>query len=251
MQSMGDPGVIDQKLTAKTRFRYDRQANTMDLFSELMDRLGLARWRRALWDQAQGPRILEIGVGTGVSFPYYPSDVRVVAIDLSPRLLGRAQERATRENVRVDLRVMDVQALGFPDNTFDTVTATLVFCSVPNTVLGLQEALRVLKPGGRLVLLEHVRVEGILGLLQDLFNPIMVRMSGANINRRTVDNVRRAGFRIAKAKPLARGLARFIIAEADKEGTGQGHEHSPEAARSGSTDFADCADCGWHQPKRG
>ncbi|MDP2727839.1 MAG: class I SAM-dependent methyltransferase, partial [Dehalococcoidia bacterium] len=198
----------------------------------IMDRLGLARWRRALWDQAQWPRILEIGVGTGVNFPYYPNDVRVVAIDLSPLLLGRARERASRESVQVDLRVMDAQALGFPDNTFDIVTATCVFCSVPNPVLGLQEALRVLKPGGHLLLLEHVRLEGVLGLLQDLFNPVMLRISGANINRRTVDNVRRAGFKITKAKSLARGLARFIIAAADKEGVGHDHEPNLEAAKA-------------------
>lgn len=134
---------------------------------------------------------------------------------------------------------MDAQALGFPDNTFDSVTATCVFCSVPNPVLELQEALRVLKPGGRLVLIEHVRLEGVLGLLQDLLNPVMLRISGANINRRTVDNVRRAGFRVTKAKPLARGLGRFIIAAADKNGAGQEHGPPLEAARSGSTDCAD------------
>ncbi len=231
MQPIGNPHVIDQRLTAKTRSRYDRQANTIDLSSGIMDRLGLARWRRALWDQVQGQRILEIGVGTGVNFPYYPNDVRVVAIDLSPRLLGRALARATRENVQVDLRVMDAQALGFPDNTFDTVAATCVFCSVPNPVLGLQEALRVLKPGGHLVLLEHVRLEGFLGLLQDLFNPVMLRISGANINRRTVENVRRAGFRTTKVKLLARGLVRFIIAIADKDGAGHEAEESLEMAK--------------------
>lgn len=102
MQSIGNPDVIDQRLTAKTRSRYDRQANTIELTSAIMDRRGLARWRRALWDQAQGPRILEIGVGTGVNFPYYPNGVRVVAIDLSPRLLGRARARASKENLQVD-----------------------------------------------------------------------------------------------------------------------------------------------------
>lgn len=218
MHAVETPGLVNQKLTAKTRSRYDRQANTLDLSSGIMDRLGAARWRRALWAQAQGPRILEIGVGTGANFPYYPTGSRVTSIDLSPRLLERAQRRAAKDRVPVDLRVMDAQALELADNTFDTVAATWVFCSIPDPLLGLQEALRVLKPGGRLLLLEHVRGEGVLGLFMDLFNPIMVRISGANMNRRTVDNARLAGFKITTVKPLARGLVRFIVAVADKGG---------------------------------
>lgn len=216
MQSVGNSRLVNHRQIARTRARYDRQANTYDFSSGIMDRLGAARWRRKLWAQAQGPRVLETGVGTGANFPYYPPHVPVTAIDLSPRLLERARLRAIREKVQVDLKVMDAQGLGFPDNTFDIVAATWVFCSVPDPVLGLMEAHRVLRPGGRLLLLEHVRAEGVLGVVMELFNPIMVRISGANMNRRTVDNVRRAGFRTIKVKPLARGLVRFIVAVADK-----------------------------------
>jgi SAM-dependent methyltransferase len=155
-------------------------------------------------------------VGTGANFPYYPPAIQVTAVDLSDRLLERARQKVPAGDGQiVALRVMDAQALDFPDATFDTVAATWVFCSVPDPILGLKEARRVLKPGGRLLLLEHVRLGGLLGLIMDLLNPIMVRLTGANINRRTVENVRRAGFQIKEVESHALGLVRLIEARRD------------------------------------
>ena len=94
MQSVDNRRLIDQRQTTRTKARYDRQANTYDFSSSIMDRLGAAVWRRKLWAQAQGPGVLEIGVGTGASFPYYSADIPITAIDLSPRLLERARRRA-------------------------------------------------------------------------------------------------------------------------------------------------------------
>ena len=89
---------------------------------------------------------------------------------------------------------MDVRNLEFPNTTFDTVVATWVFCSVPDAVLGLREVRRVTKPGGQVLLLQHVRSESpLFGRLMDLLNPLVVRMMGSNINRRTVEDVRQAG----------------------------------------------------------
>jgi len=90
---------------------------------------------------------------------------------------------------------MDAQHLDYPGASFDAVVATFVFCSVPDPVAGLREARRVLRPGGQLLLLEHVRSENpVAGKLMDWLNPLVVRLAGANINRRTVENVRLAGF---------------------------------------------------------
>ncbi|MDP6511454.1 MAG: methyltransferase domain-containing protein [Dehalococcoidia bacterium] len=80
---------------------------------------------------------------------------------------------------------MDAQALSFPCSSFDTVVATYVFCSVPEPVTGLKQAREVLKPGGRLVLLEHVRLPGLLGRVLDWLNPLAIRLMGSNINRNT------------------------------------------------------------------
>ena len=197
-----------------TRRRYDRLASFYDLLEAPVERFRFASWRARLRDRILGDRALEVGVGTGKNLPYYPRDVEVTAIDLSPRMLERAQRRASVLGLEVELREMDVQDLAFPDHVFDTVFATFVFCSVPDPVLGLRELRRVCKPGGRLLLLEHMRPGNpILGLLFDLLNPMVVRMMGANINRRTMDNIRRAGWRIRVEERLSSDIVWWIEAE--------------------------------------
>lgn len=199
--------------TETTRQRYNRSASFYDVGQAVGERFVLRRLRERLWARAPAAgNILEIGVGTGVNLPYYPADARVTAIDISDRMLARARQRAVRLRVPVDLALMDAQRLDFSDGTFDAV-ATCVFCSVPDPVAGLREALRVLKPDGRLLLLEHVRSENpVAGKVMDLLNPLMVRLSGANLNRRTVDNVRSAGAHDLDLASYAFGIVKLIEA---------------------------------------
>jgi ubiquinone/menaquinone biosynthesis C-methylase UbiE len=199
-----------------TRRRYERNAFCYDFFEAPMEWLRFRTWRSRLTDAVRGERALEVGVGTGKNFPFYPPGVEIAAIDFSPHMLQRARMRAVRMQIDPELHEMDVQQLDFPDNRFDTVFATFVFCSVPDPVLGLREMRRVCKPDGRLVLIEHMRPENAaLGLLFDAFNPLAVRITGANINRRTMDNIRSAGWRIEIEERLSGDVVRWIEARPD------------------------------------
>jgi phosphatidylethanolamine/phosphatidyl-N-methylethanolamine N-methyltransferase len=203
-----------ERATHLTRTRYDRIADIYDRLEGRMEKRRFQHWRTMLWSRVRGPRVLEVGVGTGKNLPFYRQDWQMTAIDLSPRMLEQAKRRAEREQVAVDLRLGDVQALPFADARFDTVLATFVFCSVPDPVLGLREVARVLVPGGQLLLLEHVLSSNLfLRPLMHLANPLMVRMSGANINRETVKNVERAGFVIQCVDDLWGDIFKFIEAE--------------------------------------
>lgn len=194
-RASGRPGAgLDARATAATRARYNRIARFYDAIERRNERR-FAPMRADLWQRVRGARALEVGVGTGKNMPFYPPATSMTAIDLAPRMLGQARARAARLGLAVDLREADAQALPFPDASFDTVVATFVFCSVPDPVRGLSEVHRVLRPGGQLLLLEHVLTrKPVLRPLMRLLSPLVVRVMGANIDRETVENVRRAGF---------------------------------------------------------
>ena len=129
-------------------------------------------------------------------------------------MLERARVLAAKTEANVNLRLGDVQSLDFPDDTFDEAIATFVFCSVPDPVLGFNEIARVLKPDGRLLLLEHVRsANPVVGALMDLLDPVMVRLMGPHINRRTVANIQQSQLHVERVEDMgAGGVFKLIVA---------------------------------------
>jgi SAM-dependent methyltransferase len=170
---------------------------------------GFAGWRWELLGEVRG-RTLEIGCGWGHNFAHYPAAAAVTAFDYDA---GRVRA-AARRRFPVPLAVADAQHLGWTDRAFDSVVGTLVFCSIPQPALALAEVRRVLKPGGRLFLVEHVRSHHAwLGHAQDALAPGWRWLTGGcNLNRDTEATVRAAGFAIERWKTGYAGLLELIVA---------------------------------------
>ena len=202
------------KATNETKARYNRLAPIYDLQEAAVERLAFSRWRERIWSQVEGRRILEVGVGTGKNIAYHSKGSRITVIDLSDKMLARAKRRVRMLAAETELTLADAQVLPFADCVFDTAVATFVFCSVPDAVLGLRELSRVVKPGGKIFLLEHVRVnKPVIGRLMDLLDPLVVRVMGPHINRTTTENVKRAGLEIERVEELTEGgLVKTIVA---------------------------------------
>ena len=198
----------------KIKKRYNRYSYLYDFLEFLPEQLFFRHYRRQIISTLKG-KVLEIGVGTGKNLGYYQEDTQVTAIDFSPQMLAVANRQLDilgRKNIT--LQLADVEKLPFPDHYFDMVVATFVFCSVPNPVRGLEEVRRVLKVGGQAIFLEHVRSSNrLVAKLQDLFNPITLGLTGTNINRRTRENIIKAGLELVEDKKMGMGdIVRLFVA---------------------------------------
>jgi ubiquinone/menaquinone biosynthesis C-methylase UbiE len=200
--------------TTHARRRWNRKARFYDRLTAPMEHMmGLDEGRAWVFERPLGGRVLEVGAGTGKNLRYYPEGARVIATDLSSGMLARAMEKSGGRRAPVQFVVSDAEDLAFKDGAFDKIVVTCVFCSVPDPVRGLREVRRVLRPGGEVVLLEHMRPGGLLGRLFDLLDPIMTRLMGPHINRRTLDNVRKAGLRPVEERNVFSDWIKVIVAQ--------------------------------------
>jgi phosphatidylethanolamine/phosphatidyl-N-methylethanolamine N-methyltransferase len=194
---------------------YNGLAGLYDPLIGLLEGPVFKKWRKRLGMAIQGKAILEVGVGTGRSIPFYPPEGQITAIDFSSGMLKKAQKKAEKQKLRVHLALMDVQNLAFPDATFDTVVSSLVFCEVADPLRGLREVKRVLRSGGKLVMLEHVISDKpAQAKLMELLSPPLAAVTGENFNRDTAYNVEKSGFKIERVTRLS---SIFRLIEARKE----------------------------------
>jgi ubiquinone/menaquinone biosynthesis C-methylase UbiE len=192
------------------REKWDRASRTYDLVTFGED-LRQGDDKRTLFAAARG-RTIFVAVGTGNDIKFLPPGLEIVGLDISPAMIERARSRARRYAGRIELRVADVQDLDYADASFDTAVTACTFCSVPDPVRGLRELRRVLEPGGRLLMFEHVRSDvPMVGLFLDALT-YLSRLVGPDMNRDTVNNVRRAGFEVTKVRNVYFDIVRAIEA---------------------------------------
>lgn len=199
--------------TSKTASKYDRFSKVYDLFESPMERRAFSKYRERALGLVNG-KVLEVGVGTGKNFQYYPRNVEVIGVDFSRGMLEKAERRRRGLGLKnVRLLHMDVQNLEFEDSIFDTAVSTFVFCTVPDPVKGLREVYRVLKPGGKAIFLEHMKSESkLLNVPLYMMEPFMRAMTGTSMLRETQDNIEKAGFQIENVENLFFDIVRLIIA---------------------------------------
>jgi ubiquinone/menaquinone biosynthesis C-methylase UbiE len=196
-----------------TRAKWDNVAPTLDLMSGYGPEKRWGPVKRDLFSAMRG-KILFLAVGTGLDIQFFPPDRDIVGIDISPKMLERARDRAEAYPGRMELREMDVHEMDFPDASFDQVVTSCTFCSVPDPVRGLEALRRVLKPGGQLRMFEHTGSRYFpLSLMMNLMTPLSRRV-GPEMNRPTVLNVQRAGFRIREVGHIYLDVVKTIIAVA-------------------------------------
>ena len=192
---------------------YDRFAKHYDRFFAPLESLGLARMRReAISLLPENASIIEVGCGAGANFEYYPKSRRAVSSELSIEMLRIAKGKS-RENHLIQA---DAQSLPFGESEFDAAFATLVFCSIPDPGAAFSELRRIVRPKGRIVLLEHVRPDGFLGPVFDLLDKATVPLADDHFNRRTAQIAESSGLRLLEVRKKLAGIMNLIVCEVVK-----------------------------------
>jgi ubiquinone/menaquinone biosynthesis C-methylase UbiE len=188
---------------------YDTFAPQYESVMSPLERWFLAKLRASTFQHLpQDAHILEIGAGTGLNFVYYPEKATGVATEPSKEMLRIATEKTRPRGLR--LLQSCAENLPFKTGSFDAAFATLVFCSVQSPAKALAELRRVVRPGGTIVLLDHVRPGGLLGPIFDLLNLITVPLFDDHFNRRTAAAARAAGLELISVEKHLLGIINLI-----------------------------------------
>ena len=196
----------------RLRRYWDKAAKSYDREMDLFERGLLADGREWACRQASGD-VLEVAIGTGRNLPFYLPDVRLTGVEFSPAMLEIARERASAVGREVDLRLGDAQALDLPDAAFDTVLCTLSLCAIPDERRAIAEMKRVLRPGGRLMLVDHVAGSPAwVRAIQWLIELITIPLGGEHFRRRPLRVVQAAGFVVEFSQRSKLGIVERVLA---------------------------------------
>jgi ubiquinone/menaquinone biosynthesis C-methylase UbiE len=203
---------VPESAVAKQKRVWDKNASKYDREMAFFERFWVSGARQWLGSRANG-RVLEVAIGTGRNLPFYPADATVAGVDLSPAMLAIARQRASELGRAVDLREGDAEHLLFDDASFDTVVCALSLCSIPDPATAIAEMKRVLVPGGRLLLVDHIGSSWPpIRAAQWLVERATIRSAGEHFTRRQLPLVKAAGFEIVEAQRLKAGSVERVHA---------------------------------------
>ncbi|MGH3935685.1 MAG: methyltransferase domain-containing protein [Pseudonocardiaceae bacterium] len=198
---------------------WDRHSRGYDRQMRLLERMLFGDTRRWVCSQATG-RVLEVAIGTGLNLEHYRGDIPLTGIDLSLTMLELAQHRARDLGRAVDLRRGDAEVLKFPDASFDSVVCTFSLCAIPDHRRAVAEMVRVLRPGGTLLLADHVAApHAALRAVQRIAELVSVPLAGEHFRRRPIELVRAAGLRIERHDRFAAGIVERLAARVPDDPT--------------------------------
>ena len=197
---------------ARQKRVWDKSAPSYDKQISFFEKIWFAGGREWLCERAHG-NVLEVAVGTGRNLPHYPAGVTLTAIELSPAMLAIARQRAVDLGREVDFHEGDAEHLPFDDASFDTVLCALSLCTIPSPDAALGEMRRVLRPGGRLLLLDHIgSAWPPVYAVQWLLERFTISAAGEHFTRRQLPLVKAAGFQVVESERLKAGSIERIHA---------------------------------------
>ncbi|MEU1592588.1 class I SAM-dependent methyltransferase [Streptomyces sp. NPDC005708] len=212
MTSGGTNPKASETPAARQRRVWDKAAPVYDKQIAFFERIQFGGGREWIGSRAHG-RVLEVAIGTGRNLPFYPADAHITGIELSPAMLAIASQRAADLGVDAELREGNAEALPFEAGTFDTVVCALSLCTIPDPARAVGEMARVLKPGGTLLLLDHIGSSWPpLYAVQWLLEQITIRAAGEHFTRRQRPLVEAAGLEVVETQRLKAGTVERIAA---------------------------------------
>lgn len=184
-----------------------------DIMMSPLEQRGMREIRELLLSKAIG-KVLEIGSGTGLNFPHYTNAEEIIAIEPDSYMRSKSMTRLKEANMPIRVIDCGAERMPFPDNSFDTAVATLVFCTIPNPKMAFQEIKRVCKPDAKILLFEHVRLDHpLVGRIQDWVTPLWKHLcDGCHLNRNTIDVLKQGGFKVTRMNTHYKRL--FVTIEA-------------------------------------
>jgi ubiquinone/menaquinone biosynthesis C-methylase UbiE len=197
---------------ARWRRQWDKQARSYDKQIRFFERILFGDSRAWVCAQATGD-VLEVAIGTGLNLACYPPEIRLTGIEWSPAMLEIARHRAAELHRCAELLEGDAQDLPFPDESFDTVVCTFGLCAIPDDHRAIAEMHRVLRPGGRLLLADHVpSTAGATRAIQWLLEKAAVPLAGEHFLRRPLTFLRAQGWDIQHAQRFKLGIVERLVA---------------------------------------